>query len=111
MVAAAAQEGSSLLVRNVGLNETRTGALAVLLRMGAHVREVVQDSEKGEPSGEIHIQGSRLHGTVIGGHEIPRLIDEIPIFAIGGALAPGKTTIQDDHELRRQDTERLAPIH
>jgi len=68
MVAAAAQEGSSLLVRNVGLNETRTGALAVLLRMGAHVREVGSwDSEKGEPSGEIHIQGSRLHGTVIGG--------------------------------------------
>jgi len=110
MVAAAAQEGSSLLVRNVGLNETRTGALAVLLRMGAHVREVVQDSEKGEPSGEIHIQGSRLHGTVIGGHEIPRLIDEIPILAIAGALAQGKTTIRDAHELRVKETDRLAAI-
>src|SRR6266403_806507 len=110
MVAAAAQEGSSLLVRNVGLNETRTGALAVLLRMGAHVREVVQDSEKGEPSGEIHIQGSRLHGTVIGGHEIPRLIDEIPILSIAGALAQGKTTIRDAHELRVKETDRLAAI-
>jgi 3-phosphoshikimate 1-carboxyvinyltransferase len=110
MVAAAAQEGSSLLVRNVGLNETRTGALAVLLRMGAHVREVVQDSEKGEPSGEIHIQGTRLHGTVIGGQEIPRLIDEIPILAIAGALAQGKTTIRDAHELRVKETDRLAAI-
>jgi 3-phosphoshikimate 1-carboxyvinyltransferase len=110
MVAAAAQERSNLLVRDVGLNETRTGALAVLLRMGAHVREVVQDSEKGEPRGEIHIQGTRLHGTVIGGQEIPNLIDEIPILAIAGALAQGKTIIRDAHELRVKETDRLAAI-
>ncbi|HET9374836.1 MAG TPA: 3-phosphoshikimate 1-carboxyvinyltransferase [Chthoniobacterales bacterium] len=110
MVAAAGQEGSNLLVRDVGLNETRTGALAVLLRMGAHVREVVQDSEKGEPRGEIHIQGTRLHGTVIGGQEIPNLIDEIPILAIAGALAQGKTIIRDAHELRVKETDRLAAI-
>jgi 3-phosphoshikimate 1-carboxyvinyltransferase len=110
MVAAAAQEGSNLLVRDVGLNATRTGALAVLLRMGAHVREVVQDSEKGEPRGEIHIQGTRLHGTVIGGQEIPNLIDEIPILAIAGALAQGKTIIRDAHELRVKETDRLAAM-
>ncbi len=110
MVAAAAQEGSSLLVRDVGLNETRTGALAVLLRMGAHVREVVQDTEKGEPRGEIHIQGTRLHGTVISGQEIPNLIDEIPILAVAGALAQGKTIIRDAHELRVKETDRLAAI-
>jgi 3-phosphoshikimate 1-carboxyvinyltransferase len=110
MIAAAAQEGSSLLVRDVGLNETRTGALAVLLRMGAHVREVIQHGEKGEPRGEIHIQGTRLHGTVIGGQEIPNLIDEIPILAIAGALAQGKTTIRDAHELRVKETDRLAAI-
>jgi 3-phosphoshikimate 1-carboxyvinyltransferase len=110
MVAAAAQERSNLLVRDVGLNETSTGALAVLLRMGAHVREVVQDSEKGEPRGEIHIQGTRLHGTVIGGQEIPNLIDEIPVLAIAGALAQGKTIIRDAHELRVKETDRLAAI-
>ena len=110
MVAAAAQEGSSLLVRDVGLNETRTGALAVLLRMGAHVRDVVQGGERGEPRGEIHIQGTRLHGTVIGGQEIPNLIDEIPILAVAGALAQGKTVIRDARELRVKETDRLAAI-
>jgi 3-phosphoshikimate 1-carboxyvinyltransferase len=110
MVAAAAQENSNLLVKNVGLNETRTGALAVLLRMGAHVREVIHEGEKGEPRGEIHIQGTRLHGTVIGGHEIPNLIDEIPILAIAGALAQGKTIIRDAHELRIKETDRLAAM-
>jgi len=110
MVAAAAQEGSSLLIRDVGLNETRTGILSVLLRMGAHVREVVQDTEHGEPRGEIRIDGTRLHGTVIAGSEIPNVIDEIPILAVAASLAQGKTLIRDAHELRVKETDRLAAI-
>ena len=110
MVAAAAQEGSNLLIRDVGLNETRTGILSVLLRMGAHVREVVQDTEHGEPRGEIRIEGTRLHGTVIAGTEIPNVIDEIPILAVAAALAQGKTLIRDARELRVKETDRLAAI-
>ena len=110
LVAAAAQEGSNLLIRDVGLNETRTGILSVLLRMGAHVREVVQDTEHGEPRGEIRIEGTRLHGTVIAGNEIPNVIDEIPILAVAAALAQGKTLIRDAHELRVKETDRLAAI-
>jgi 3-phosphoshikimate 1-carboxyvinyltransferase len=110
MVAAAAQEGSDLLIRDVGLNETRTGILSVLLRMGAHVREVVQDTEHGEPRGEIRIEGTRLHGTVIAGNEIPNVIDEIPVLAVAAALAQGKTLIRDARELRVKETDRLAAI-
>ena len=110
LVAAAAQPGSDLLVRDVGLNRTRTGILSVLLRMGAHIREVVEDWEQGEARGEIRIQGSRLHGTVIGGAEIPNLIDEIPILAVAGALAEGKTVIKDAAELRVKETDRIAAL-
>jgi 3-phosphoshikimate 1-carboxyvinyltransferase len=110
LVTAAAQPGSDLLVRDVGLNRTRTGILSVLLRMGAHIREVVEDWEQGEVRGEIRIQGSRLHGTVIGGAEIPNLIDEIPILAVAGALAEGKTIIKDAKELRVKETDRIAAL-
>jgi 3-phosphoshikimate 1-carboxyvinyltransferase len=110
LVAAAAQEGSNLLIRDVGLNETRSGILSVLLRMGAHVREVVEDTEHGEPRGEIRIEGTRLHGTVIAGNEIPNVIDEIPILAVAASLAQGKTLIRDAHELRVKETDRLAAI-
>jgi 3-phosphoshikimate 1-carboxyvinyltransferase len=110
LVAAAAQPEADLLVRGVGLNETRTGFLSVLLRMGARVREVVEDETYGEPRGEIRIQGSRLHGTVIEGAEIPNLIDEIPILAVAGALAEGRTVIRDAAELRVKETDRLATI-
>jgi len=109
LVAAAAQPGSHLLVTDVGLNETRTGVLAVLVRMGAHVREIIE-VEEGEPYGAVEIQGAQLKGTVIGGKEIPNVIDELPILAVAGALAQGMTVITDAAELRVKETDRLAAI-
>lgn len=110
LVAAAAQPGSRLLVKNVGLNPTRTGILGVLVRMGARVREVVEVVEHGEPCGIIDLKGAPLHGTTIGGEEIPALIDEIPILAVAGALAEGETVIRDARELRVKETDRIAAI-
>lgn len=110
LVAAAAQPHSHLLVKDVGLNETRTGVLAVLWRMGARVREVIEKVEEGEPRGSVQIQGVRLNGTVIQGREIPNVIDEIPILAVAGALANGITIISDAKELRIKETDRLAAI-
>ena len=109
LVAAAAQPGSHLLVTNVGLNETRTGVLAVLVRMGAHVREIIE-VEEGEPCGTVEIQGAKLKGPVIRGKEIPNVMDELPILAVAGALAQGTTIIADAAELRVKETDRLAAI-
>jgi len=109
MVAAAAQPRSHLLIKNVGLNETRTGVLAVLLRMGAQVREIVE-TEDAEPLGTVEVRGARLKGTDIGGKEIANVIDELPILAVAAALATGTTTISDAGELRVKETDRLAAI-
>ena len=110
LAAAAAQPGARLLVKNVGLNDTRTGVLSVLLRMGAHVHEVVEDITQIEPSGTVEVQGARLHGTVIEGKEIPNVIDEIPILAVLGALAAGQTVIRNAAELRVKETDRLRAL-
>ena len=109
LVAAAAQPHSHLLVKDVGLNETRTGVLAVLIRMGARVQEVVE-REEGEPMGAVEIQGGKLKGTEIRGKEIPNVIDELPILAVAGALAQGVTVIADAAELRVKETDRLSAI-
>ena len=109
LVAAAAQPRSHLLVKNVGLNQTRTGVLAVLLRMGAQVREIIEN-EDAEPMGTIEVRGARLRGTTIEGREIPNVIDELPILAVAGALAQGQTTIANAGELRVKETDRLAAI-
>ena len=110
LVAAAAQRRGHLLVRDVGLNDTRTALLAVLLRMGAQVREAVEDVEQVEPRGIVEITGCPLKGTVIQGKEVPRLIDELPILSVAGALATGKTTVRQAEELRVKETDRIAAI-
>jgi len=110
LVAAAAKPGSRLLVKDVGLNPTRTGIIDVLIRMGACIREVVESSPHGEPAGTIDIKGCKLQGTVIHGAEIPNVIDEIPIIAVAAALAEGKTTIRDASELRVKETDRIAAV-
>ncbi|MDQ3119752.1 MAG: 3-phosphoshikimate 1-carboxyvinyltransferase [Verrucomicrobiota bacterium] len=110
LVAAGAQPGGHLLVRDAGLNDTRTALLGVLIRMGAQVREAVEDVDQIEPRGIVEITGAPLKGTVIQGKEIPQLIDELPILAVAGALASGTTTIRQAQELRVKETDRIAAI-
>ena len=110
LVASAAQPGSRLLVKDVGLNPTRTGIIDVLVRMGARIREVIETSLSGEPVGNIDIKGTTLRATTIAGAEIPNVIDEIPILAVAAALAQGTTIIRDAAELRVKETDRIAAV-
>jgi 3-phosphoshikimate 1-carboxyvinyltransferase len=110
LVAAAAQEGSQLMIENVGLNPTRTGIIQVLTRMGAHISEVVEHAGPGEPYGHLVIRGCGLRGTTISGAEIANVIDELPVLAVAAALAQGVTTIKDAQELRVKETDRIAAV-
>ncbi len=110
LIAAAAQPGGHLLVRNIGLNDTRTALLGVLVRMGAQVREAVEDVDQFEPRGVAEVTGTPLKGTVIQGKEIPQLIDDLPALAVAGALANGTTIIRQAQELRVKETDRIAAI-
>ena len=107
LVAAAAMDGSHLLLKDVGLNPTRTAILAVLTRMGASITEI-EHSSTGEPIGNITIHGAELQGTTLLEEEIPNLIDEIPVIAVAAALAEGSTHIRNARELRVKETDRIA---
>ncbi|MEJ6578206.1 MAG: 3-phosphoshikimate 1-carboxyvinyltransferase [Akkermansiaceae bacterium] len=107
IVAAACVPGSRLLIKNVGLNPTRTAILNVLIRMGAHIKDIVLHEDGGEPRGNIEIIGQELHGTEIFKEEVPNLIDEVPILAVAGALAKGTMTIRNAAELRVKETDRI----
>jgi 3-phosphoshikimate 1-carboxyvinyltransferase len=110
LVAAASQPGGHLLVRDIGLNDTRTALLGVLVRMGAQVREAIEDVDQLEHRGIVEITGAPLKGTVIQGKEVPQLIDELPALAVAGALASGTTIIRHAQELRVKETDRIAAI-
>ncbi len=109
VVAAAARPGSTLLVNGVGLNPTRVGILNALIRMGARINERVDESNC-EPMGTVEVTGSTLKGIEIGGEEIPKMIDEIPVLAVAAALAEGNTTIRDAHELRVKESDRISAV-
>jgi 3-phosphoshikimate 1-carboxyvinyltransferase len=101
---------SKIVIRNVGLNETRIGALEILRKMGGKIRVLRKKIVCGEPVGDLEAKSSRLRGVTIGGSVIPRLIDEIPILAVAAACAKGKTTIRDAEELRVKETDRIAAL-
>jgi 3-phosphoshikimate 1-carboxyvinyltransferase len=107
LVAAAAMDGSRLLIKDVGLNPTRTAILKVLSRMGAHMTEILHSTD-GEPIGNIEIHGAPLKGTTLLEEEIPNLIDEIPVIAVAAALAEGDTHIRNARELRVKETDRIT---
>jgi len=111
LTAAAARPGSDLTVERVGLNPRRTALLDVLRRMGAQL-EVRREpeSETVEPAGAVRMRGGALRATEIGGAEIPNLIDEIPLVAVAGALAEGRTVIRDAAELRVKESDRIASM-
>ncbi|WP_044336338.1 3-phosphoshikimate 1-carboxyvinyltransferase [Rossellomorea aquimaris] len=109
MVAAAIVPDSRVLLRNVGLNETRVGIVEVMKRMGASL-EIMESSKDGEPIGDILVESSDLTGIEIGGDLIPSLIDEIPVIALLASQAKGKTTIKDAEELKVKETNRIDAI-
>ncbi len=109
VAATAGFPGSRLLVDNVGMNKTRVGILDALIKMGAQIRERLDESGC-EPTGSIEVKGGELQGVEIGGEQIPTLIDEVPILAVAGAMAKGKTVIRDAAELRVKESDRISTV-
>jgi len=99
---------SQVTVRNVLLNRTRTGLLDILQRMGADVEVADRRQVSGEERGSITARTSQLIATEVGGDEIPRMLDEVPILALLATQAEGQTVIRDAAELRVKESDRLA---
>lgn len=110
LVAGAIGKDSNILLKNVGINPTRTGILDVLRAMGASIEEVQTRIIAGEASADLRVKSSALQATRIDGSTIPRLIDEIPILCIAAAAARGKTEVRDAAELRVKETDRIAAM-
>jgi 3-phosphoshikimate 1-carboxyvinyltransferase len=110
VVAALLVPGSEVVLRGVGVNPTRTGLLTILERMGAAI-EVEDEREKGgEPIADLRVRPAPLHGTEVGGGEVPLAIDELPLVALAACFAEGTTTIRDAEELRRKESDRVATV-
>lgn len=110
MVAAAIMENSEVILKNVGLNPTRTGIIDVLIKMGADITIEKDTNTSFEPVGTVTVRNSTLKGIEISGDLIPRLIDELPIIALLATQADGKTIIKNAEELKVKETNRIDAV-
>ncbi|MDV8108537.1 3-phosphoshikimate 1-carboxyvinyltransferase [Bacillus sp. BAU-SS-2023] len=111
IVAASIVEGSEVLIKNIGLNETRTGIIDVLEAMNGNFEIIDKRVESGEVVGDLIVRYSdKLIGTTIDSNLIPRLIDEIPVIAILATQANGTTVIKDAKELKVKESNRIKAV-
>jgi 3-phosphoshikimate 1-carboxyvinyltransferase len=110
IVAALIVPGSELLIRNVGVNPTRSGVLDILRAMGGNIELLDERIVSGEPVADLLVRASALHGIEIGGAVVPRAIDEFPVISVAAACAAGTTIICDAQELRVKETDRIAAM-
>ena len=98
--------GAEVLIHNVGINPTRDGILKVAQAMGGNIT-YLNVNHDGEPTADLLVKHSALHGTTIEGEIIPTLIDELPIINVMAAYAEGTTTIRNAEELRAKESNRI----
>jgi len=113
VAAAILVRGSRVVVKDVGLNWTRTGLLRIAERMGA---VIVGDLEPpgtqatDEPIGELDVANGPLEGAVVEPDEVPLAIDELTLVALLGAHADGETVVRGAEELRLKESDRIAGV-
>lgn len=110
IVAALICKDSHVIITNVGVNFTRTGILSALKEMGGNINVINRRELCGEFVADIEVFSSELNSTTISGNIIPRMIDEIPIFAVAALFANGITIIKDATELKVKESNRISAI-
>lgn len=101
---------SEIIIKNVGLNPTRTGILDIIEKMGGSVEILDKRNVSGEDVGDLRVKYSELKGCEISGEIIPRLIDELPVIAVMASQALGETIIKDAQDLRNKESDRIKAI-
>lgn len=107
MAAASIVPNSDIIIKNTGLNPTRTGIIDVLEKMGGDIEILNKEQACSEEFGDIRVRYSKLQGCEISGEIIPRLIDELPTIAAAACFAKGTTVVKDAGDLRNKESDRI----
>lgn len=109
MTAALVLPDSELLLKHVGINETRLGYISAVQQMGGDV-QLLNAKDGIEPCADILVKSSALHGITIEKDQIPTVIDELPILTVLACFAKGQTVIRDASELHYKETDRIDAL-
>ncbi len=98
---------ADIVIKNVGVNPTRSYLLEKLKDAGGRIELFNRRIKNGEPVCDISVKSSRLQGISIDASEVPLLIDEIPLIGVIGAFSEGKTIVRGASELRVKESDRI----
>ena len=108
IVAGLIVKNSDFIIKNVGLNPTRSGIIDIVRRMNGNIEILNQYVESGELAGDIRVRYTEnMHSCIIEGDDIPRLIDELPVIAVLASQAEGQTVIKNAEDLRNKESDRI----
>jgi 3-phosphoshikimate 1-carboxyvinyltransferase len=110
MLGACISGSASVLIRNVGINPTRTGVIDILRAMGGNIECMNSREQSGEPVADIRVRASRLAGIDVDPALVSLAIDEFPVLFVAAACATGKTTFSGIGELRVKESDRIAAM-
>lgn len=110
MTAGLITQNSDIVIKNVGINPTRTGILDVYKAMGANIEILNERTVSNEKVADIRVKSSSLTATTIEGDIIPRLIDEIPVIAVAATMAKGTTVFKDLSGFKIKDSNRIKVL-
>jgi 3-phosphoshikimate 1-carboxyvinyltransferase len=110
VVAATLVPGSELTVHGVGLNPLRTALLDVLIRMGARITVFNRQRLGGEAVADLEVVSAPLIATTVRKAEVPRMVDELPLFALAAGMARGESVVYGAPQLREKETDRIESV-
>ncbi len=110
IAAATLVPGSDIIIRNVGVNPTRTGFLTILERMGADITRLNPREAGGEPVADLRVRHAPLTGIDIEPELVPSAIDEFPILFALATQASGTTRVYGAGELRVKESDRIRAM-
>jgi 3-phosphoshikimate 1-carboxyvinyltransferase len=115
LVAASCLKNSEIILKNVGLNVTRSAIIEVLQSFGAEIEIQNKREINNEIIGDLRVLGKetlepKTVSNKIDGSIIANLIDEIPILAVIGTQLEGGLEVREAEELRAKESDRIASV-
>jgi len=112
MVAGAIIPNSEILIKNVGINPTRSGIIDIFKKAEIDFELLNERKITNELTADIRVKYTPdIKSFKIEGAIIPRLIDEIPILTLLATQANGVSIIKDAQDLRNKESDRIKTIY
>lgn len=103
-------DGSSIVIKGVGINRTRRTVIDLINASGGNITVMNRRRQNDEPIADLFVQSAKMMSFNITGTTAASLIDELPILCVMACFAEGTSTISGAEELRVKESDRISSV-